>query len=282
MLIVFKVIAIKLSFGVIFDCLVCGGTGFSVSHQMLPHLTRPEEKMQEPQELSSGESLSKTDKAVIDCQLWLFKQRVVNLTIDLMADSRLRCTPELQRTAVGGRAACGRGINTLLRKLGPSLTCPVQHGRVDFRPRRLCTETLCVRARRVLACSARQALRYWNSLSRHIISGRICIIPHHAAAGQDKHARRQTSNEKPPPAGSNLAFLQLPLHSDDWQNQLRPRRLTLHHLRWFVFSSEGTRALQWMSDLTPSPQTAVGRATSAAVHLLHSPGVYHLLSLQSF
>lgn len=68
MLIVFKVIAIKLSFGVIFDCLVCGGTGFSVSHQMLPHLTRPEE-MQEPQELSSGESLSKTDKAVIDCQL---------------------------------------------------------------------------------------------------------------------------------------------------------------------------------------------------------------------
>lgn len=58
-----------------------------------------------------------------------------------------------------------------------------------------------------------------------------CIIPHHAAAGQDKHARRQTSSEKPPPAGSNLAFLQLPLHSDDWQNQLRPRRLTLHHLR---------------------------------------------------
>lgn len=130
---------------------------------------------------------------------------------------------------------------------------------------------------------ALQALRYWNSLSRHIISSRICIISHHAAAGQDKHARRRTSNERPPPAGNNLAFLRLPLHPDDWQKQLRPRRLTLHHLRWFVLSSKGTRrALQWMSVLTPLAQTAVEKGSSAAVHLLHSPGVYHWLSLPSF
>lgn len=167
-MLVFRVIDIKWSLGAIFDCLVCGVTMFSVSCQMLPHLTHPEEKMQKAQALRSGESLCETDKAVIDCELWLFKQRDVNPTINLMADGPLRCTPTLRRTTVGGTAAWGRGMNSLLCKLGPTLTCPVQHKRVDFQTRRLCTETLFVRAGRLLSSSAGFALLKLTFQAHHL------------------------------------------------------------------------------------------------------------------
>lgn len=205
--------------------LVCGVWR---SCRTLTPLTHPEEKTQDRQVLRQPQPLWDWQGSGWSLA-WLFKQRNANPTVKLMADSCLRCTAE-----GGGGRNCGvrTRLNTLLRSLGRSLTrldsptTAALHrdliGRGGTAPRKL------FRLRHIETHS--QGTSSPSAFALFLIKQQW-----------DKTNTGRASSEWPPPAGSNLASLRLPLHSNAWQKQLRQQRLTLHHLRWFVFSSEETR-----------------------------------------
>lgn len=174
----------------------------------------------------------------------------------------------------GSNSSMGMRDEYTAAQTWPWLTCPVQHKRVDFSTTAAPHGDLDYKGRETPHEHCGIKTRFLQPYLHYSSSGSSRTRQTRPSAD----VRRETTA-----CWQQFAFLRLPLHSDDWQKQLRPRRLTLHHLCWFVLSSRGTRrALQWMSDLTPLAQAAVEKALSAAAHPLHSPGVYHWLSLPGF
>lgn len=142
-----------------------------------------------------------------------------------------------QREGGGRNCSLTRCLNTLVRSFGPSLT------RLDFSHHGRSA------LRRVgLDCEAPTRPTGFSAIETPslgtIISSRICIIPHHAAAGQDKHTRRRPSRNHHLLAAISLLY--------DFLSILTTGRSSCGRSAWrcivcadLCFSSEGTRrALQ--------------------------------------